>query len=125
MNKTCRTCKAQYDHLGKRKDFQCPKCWQAYKKAWRVQRQAQGFKSDAYYWSPEKRKAWESRPEQKIKRAANQAIQQRVFNGTLKRKPCEKCQKPKAQAHHDDYSKPLEVRWLCAACHSAHHKKGR
>ena len=28
---------------------------------------------------------------------------------------------PRCQAHHDDYSKPLEVRWLCVTCHAAHH----
>ena len=27
------------------------------------------------------------------------------------------------QAHHDDHSKPLDVRWLCAACHKQHHAK--
>jgi predicted DNA-binding protein YlxM (UPF0122 family) len=44
---------------------------------------------------------------------------------------CEQCEKiPKKykdgrsaiHAHHDDYNKPLEVRWLCQACHHEWHK---
>lgn len=31
----------------------------------------------------------------------------------------------KVQAHHDDYSKPLEVRWLCVPHHALHHKQLR
>jgi hypothetical protein len=34
--------------------------------------------------------------------------------------PCETCGK-KAEAHHDDYSKPLEVRWLCRKHHRMWH----
>ena len=41
--------------------------------------------------------------------------------GILKRQPCEICASDKAEKHHEDYSKPLEVRWLCRQCHLAVH----
>ncbi|MFC3331681.1 hypothetical protein ACFOEM_04310 [Paenalcaligenes hominis] len=36
---------------------------------------------------------------------------------------CEVCGKSKVDAHHDDYSKPLEVRWLCREHHMQHHAR--
>lgn len=41
--------------------------------------------------------------------------------GKLIRQPCEKCGDPASQAHHDDYDKPLEVRWLCFMHHRMEH----
>ncbi|MPW16949.1 hypothetical protein GCT13_08390 [Paraburkholderia sp. CNPSo 3157] len=55
-----------------------------------------------------------------------------ALNNAVKRgditKPdcCETCSsKDSLHAHHDDYSKPLTVRWLCHACHGKEHRKER
>lgn len=41
--------------------------------------------------------------------------------GLLKQLPCIKCNDPNSQAHHHDYSKPLEIEWLCLKCHTQEH----
>jgi hypothetical protein len=42
--------------------------------------------------------------------------------GKITREPCSICGE-KAEAHHEDYSKPLEVIWLCRKHHFELHKK--
>lgn len=54
------------------------------------------------------------------KNLARQRVRYAVRTGRLKRQPCEVCG-GKAQAHHTDYSKPLDVRWLCFQHHRAEH----
>jgi hypothetical protein len=58
---------------------------------------------------------------------AHQLVYDALQGGRLVRPgACSSCGKPcKPQAHHDDYSKPLEVRWLCVGCHVRHHHLGR
>jgi len=56
-----------------------------------------------------------------VKRAANIACDNAIRDGRLTRLPCEVCGS-KAQAHHDDYSKPFDVRWLCSTHHAEWHK---
>lgn len=53
---------------------------------------------------------------------ARTAIGSRIRRGTLKRKACQICGARKTQAHHPDYSKPLEVFWLCEKHHRAVHR---
>jgi hypothetical protein len=56
-----------------------------------------------------------------IKRAAHDMVDGAITLGLLKRQPCEICGDKKSEAHHDDYHKPLEVRWLCRKHHAQHH----
>lgn len=46
-----------------------------------------------------------------------------VRAGKLIRRACEMCGELKSHAHHEDYDKPLEVRWLCAKHHRWEHLK--
>ena len=60
------------------------------------------------------RRRRERNPEKLI---ARQAIGNAVRDGRIVRKPCEVCGDPKSQAHHEDYSKPFDVKWLCFKHH--------
>jgi hypothetical protein len=42
--------------------------------------------------------------------------------GKIVREPCSVCAAPIAQMHHSDYSKPLQITWLCRPCHLALHR---
>lgn len=52
---------------------------------------------------------------------ARQKVNNMIRDGHLKRLPCEACGDPKSQAHHDDYRKPLDIRWLCFKHHREAH----
>jgi hypothetical protein len=57
-----------------------------------------------------------------LKRAAHILVGNAIRGGNLVKLPCEKCGSKKAQAHHDDYAKPLNVRWLCTKHHREVHR---
>jgi hypothetical protein len=55
------------------------------------------------------------------KKKAHAKVSNAIKTGKLTRKPCEICGEMKVQAHHEDYSKPLEVNWLCSKHHGERH----
>jgi len=58
------------------------------------------------------------------KYSAHQKLAYAVRTGRLVRPPtCERCPSKKVHGHHDDYTKPLKVMWLCAVCHKQRHKE--
>jgi hypothetical protein len=95
----------------------CRDCYRDYRRRFRAEH-------------PERRAAevqwirdWRKRnPE---KRRAHALVERAVKNGSLKREPCESCGRTtNVHSHHEDYSAPLSVRWLCAVCHAAEHRTG-
>jgi hypothetical protein len=76
-----------------------------------------------------KRPKYVASPE-KVK--AQNTVNYAIASGKLTPKPCEECGKGVYEtsdgrrgihAHHDDYSKPLDVRWLCYSCHGKEHRR--
>lgn len=56
------------------------------------------------------------------KYAAHSIVNNAIRSGKLvKVDTCECGSTFAVEAHHDDYNKPLEVRWLCAVCHKRWH----
>lgn len=59
--------------------------------------------------------------EERSKANARSYVHVYVKRGKLVKKPCESCGNPKVEAHHEDYTKPLYVKWLCRSCHMKLH----
>jgi hypothetical protein len=60
------------------------------------------------------------RAEHPEKVRARNAVNNAIRDGRMIRRPCEICG-GKSEAHHDDYNRPLDVRWLCRKHHDTAH----
>lgn len=55
---------------------------------------------------------------------AQTAVGNALRDGKIIKEPCSFCNSTSnVHAHHNDYSKPLDVVWLCAKCHHRIHAK--
>lgn len=137
--KKCSTCKeilplSMFCKRQKAKDglqWYCRECDRKYCLKWREKHRdvmrAQYRKSD----QKRKEKANKYRREvvSRLKKTAREAVKYAVRVGKLKKPDhCSFCAvKPtKIEGHHTDYSKKLEVIWLCGVCHMRlHHGIGQ
>jgi hypothetical protein len=55
----------------------------------------------------------------RMQESARRKAQEAKARGRLVAHPCEDCGVMLVEMHHEDYSKPLEIRWLCRR----HHRK--
>ena len=99
-SKLCSTCGSIHNRIGQRN---CLSCHNAYMREWRKTHHLDGL--------------------------AKKKDTSRHIAGVYKRrgliiaKPCEVCGSKNVQMHHDDYNKPLSVRWLCVEHHRSLHKQ--
>jgi hypothetical protein len=69
----------------------------------------------------ETRRLYERKYPERI--SAKHKVEYAIHVGKILKQPCEICGAEYTQAHHDDYSKPMVVRWLCIKHHRQYHAK--
>lgn len=131
MKKICKNCGISKDihdfyKCKKMKDGHFNSCKECYKKSVLKNRVAH----IEYYREYDRRRGnrqtkeylSEYRKKFPLKYKATRMVSNAIRDKKLFKMPCEICGADKrTHAHHDDYSKPLNVRWLCAAHHRQWH----
>lgn len=139
MDKTCNRCGVSkplgefYRNHGTRDGYlnQCKTCkleWEAERRKHPITGEAMRKRYRKFSKLPEQRWMHDEATRRQRRRypekyKARTAAMNAVRDGRLQRQPCEVCGSF-AQAHHDDYSKPLEVRWFCFRHHKEVHANG-
>ena len=54
---------------------------------------------------------------------AHSALRSAIRKGLIKRECCEVCGAVDVDGHHDDYDRPMAVRWLCRLHHREVHRR--
>ncbi len=109
----CKACKNAYNRRYRKTEKSL-----AY---WNNLKASEDYKDYVRHYS----RAYKKRSKVLPKVRARVNLQAAVRSGRLTRKPCEACGCPETHGHHDDYLKPLEVRWLCVKCHAKEHANQR
>ena len=123
LNK-CKSCTRMDTLLRYHQNMQDPHWVDAERERQRIKERRKRATAQMRYFDKLMRDAlWRKRHPKKYK--AKYCVGNAIRDGRLTRQPCEVCGHPKAQAHHDDYSQPLNVRWLCTTHHAEHHVNER
>ena len=144
---TCRHCRCTFDAKAwqiAKSDFECDNCRKTRQAAWRAERKAEGrpvvsgrmpreyhraYEADYFHCHANRERrnelmrSYAKAHGTRDHHAARRKVHSAIKAGRLAREPCEVCGSSVVHAHHDDYNKPLDVRWLCPKHHREHHAK--
>jgi hypothetical protein len=113
--KICAFCKIEFNALKDQK--LCSRsCSSKFSKNWKSGIEHFLFKKDKLSKKERDEQYARNYPERVL---ARKMVRYAIDSRKLLRKPCRICGNEKAEAHHWDYSKPLDVDWLCRI----HHKQ--
>lgn len=140
-DKPCYRCKSRPRHY----QSYCKECWRDIRTAWNNNNRAKRRESDRlskrrtrkrdgpeetrrkwndwYAKNREHRCAYRNKQRDKEKEKVYWIVRNARDTGILIRpERCSKCLDIRlVDAHHEDYSKPFEIKWLCRQCHSRLH----
>lgn len=125
--KKCKKCgiekeASEFYKENRTKDGLRPNCKVCYEKA-RVGYQKEYRKTETSLAIYRKHRAlYAKNPENREKIRARDTLNNAIKAGRLSKKPCIICGDEKVHGHHYDYSKPLDVKWLCRKHHIEEHK---
>lgn len=131
--KTCSECKLQFHtsnfYRNRSKpcglDSYCKDCTRLKYRDKRERNRKNYREKDKRYYKDNRDKISEKRKSDyeinKHKHQARAAVQSAIRKGDMERGLCQECGDRKSEAHHPNYSKPLEVVWLCKTHHARVH----
>ncbi len=73
-------------------------------------------------WRRRNGTSYSADPERRRRGIARAYANVYLRRGKINRERCERCGAADSEMHHDDYDKPLNVRWLCRECHLQIHR---
>jgi hypothetical protein len=95
-----------------------PEGWKQKTKDIETYRKEWSDKNPGYY--TEKKREWWHKNKDRLK--VKYAVRDAIRSGKLVKQPCFVCGELEVEGHHPDYSKPLDLVWLCKQHHNEVHR---
>lgn len=100
--------------------FTCAYCGSSFEYAWRFGKKRKTCSPPCLKaWAAIRKRSYKSRHKDQAR--AHMLLNKAVASGEINRAPCEVCGSLNTDGHHSDYSKPLQVTWLCHIHHMERH----
>lgn len=101
---------SRYSFLKKKRHFCNKKCYSQFRKDL-LPKEEQNAYGSGY-----------SLAERILRKKCREILNHAIRDGKIKKQSCKICNKKKTEAHHPDYTRPLEVEWYCFKHHRQVHE---